>query len=252
MSKRKTSDKNKSTAEVYKLSENSKKANHEFAEMNTTFSLFRSRFTQVMEQAWDKKKTDRFKKKILDTIRSGPVELMGSRKVCDGDLGILENFHLNHKATAGNLFREELKITADLVKGIAIAIKPFEYQVAFAKAHPKALIAEVRIYVFSFDLLTKSSEGKSMVLLRMKRNEDMPEPLSINFPLANNRLTMLVSKVSFRSGENLTDIQDRQYIGATVEKCILVKDGNIINYQKIIPEQGDKPERPTGEWEELD
>src|SRR5690606_11406551 len=69
------------------------------------------------------------------------------------------------------------------------------------------------------------SEGKSIILLRMKRNENMPEPFHINFPLPRESLTILVSKVSFRSGENLTDIQDRQYIGATLEKCIFMKDG---------------------------
>lgn len=253
MAKEKTTKKDIKAAEGgYRLSQNSIKSTHEFAEANATFSLIYGRFKQVMDFIWDRKKTNRFKKLILDTIRSGPAEEMGKRKLWDGDLEMLEGFQLNHKATAGNLFRKELKIKADAVEGISVSIEPFKYNAAFEKAHPKTVLAEVSLYLFYFDLEAKTASGKSIVLLRIKHNENRNEEFEINFPIIDNRLIILVSKVSFRSGENLSPILDRQYIGATVEKCLFMKNGEMVNYKAPIQEEMIQPEQPIGEWEELD
>lgn len=253
MRKEKTSKKEvKVVKESYQLSENSIKSTYEFGEANATFSLLYSRFKQVIDYPWDRKRLNRFKKLILNIIRSGPQDKMGKRKLWDGDLEMLENLQLNHKATAGNLFRKEIKINADAQNGINVFIEPFKFRNVFEKAHPKTKIAEVRLFVFCFDLEAKTANGKSIVLLRLKPNEDSTENFEIDFPITDNCLTLFISKVSFRSGDDLKPVMDRQYIGATVEKCVYMKNGKIMNYKAPTVENIIEPELPIGEWEDLD
>ncbi|GEM_PF-4075870 len=236
----------------YALSANSIKTKNEFGEANAIFSLIYNRFKQVMDIKWDSKKLKNFRKLILEIIRSAPKDQTGNRKLWDGDITLLEGFQLNPKATADNLFRKTISITADPREGINIKITPFKYKTAFEKAHPKTSTAEVRLYIFSFDIVHRKSSGGSVILLDQPHGKDVNKDIEMNASLKDNRLTLIIRKVSFKSGAGHTAILDRQYIGATLTNAIYIKNGELVHF---IPEQREEPvkkaEAKVGEWEDL-
>lgn len=236
----------------YALSENSIKAKNEFGEANEICSLIYGRFKQVMKPYWDRKKLNQFRGLILKIIRTAPSEQRGNRKLWDGDITLLEGFQINTKATARNLFRKSIDLTIDPSTGVNLTITPFKYNQAFEKAHPKADIAQVKLYIFSFDILNKTSSGKRIILLNRPRGEDLKEDFKLNIPLKDNRLTLIIRKVSFKSGTDNAAILDRQYIGATLTNAIYIKNGKLVQF---IPEQREvtvkKAEAQVGEWEDL-
>lgn len=237
----------------YRFSDNTRKSTIEFGELNRTSALIMSRFKQVMNLSWDKEMLNKFNRRLLKIIRSGPYLNMGNRKLWDGDLTLLEGFHLNHRATASNLFRQSIRTKLDEENGITLSIDPFKYSLVFEKAHKRALVAEVRLFVFSFDFDSMSSIGRAITLISQKKDEDFKEPLEQYIPLDDNKLTILILKTSFKSGPNLSEIMDRQYIGATVLKVIYKRDGKIVTYT---PEQKEDPPQSIlplpGEWQSLD
>src|SRR5690606_2797421 len=126
---------------------------------------------------------------------------------------------------AGNLFRRTISFNIQTGTTLKVTIPPFEYQHAFERAHPKTAIAQVKLYVFSFDILHKTSTGKSVILLNQPHGEDLTEEYNLELPLEDNRLSLIVCKVSFKSIVDYSAIKDYQYIGATLLKAIYFKDG---------------------------
>ncbi|MFD1631684.1 hypothetical protein [Pseudopedobacter beijingensis] len=244
--------KGKKPTAPYSLSPNSIKANNEFAEANRVFSLLYKRFQQVMSLHWDPKKLNRLRRLILEIIRTAPVEQTGNRKLWDGDFKKLEGFQLNTKNTATNVFRALITTSIDPNKGLSFYIPPFKYDVAFTKTHPNTTAAEVRLFMFSFDIVNKVSSGGSILLINQRHGEDLEKEYTFNLPLDNNRLTLIIRKVSFKSGSDHTDILDRQYIDATLTHAIYLKDGQLVTF---VPEPKEplvqKIETPVGVWEDL-
>ena len=237
----------------YSLSENSIKTKNEFGEANIVASLIYRRFKQVMNPYWERKKLNQFRKLILRIIRSAPAENTGNRKLWDGNFKLLEDFQINPKATASNLFRKSITLTIDPDNMNAnVAIVPFKYSYAFEKALPKTTIAQVKLYIFSFDIVNRDSSGKSIILLNQPHGKDLDNGFELNLPIEDNRLTLFIRKVSFKSGTDNTDIMDRQYIGATVTNAVYIKNGQLVTF---VPEQKEevlkKAELLPGEWEDL-
>jgi len=246
-------DKNiQKASKPYTLSENSIKMNNEFGEANEICSLIYGKFKQVMNPYWDRKKLNQFRGLILKIIRSAPSEQTGNRKLWDGDITLLEGFQINTKATARNLFRKSIDLTIGTSTGADLTITPFKYNQAFEKAHPKANIAQVKLYIFSFDIVNRTSSGKSIILLNQPRGEDLNKDFKLNIPLEDNRLALIIRKISFKSGPDNTDIMDRQYIGATLTNAIYIKNGKLVNFvPEPVKEIFKKADAPVGEWEDL-
>ncbi len=241
-----------SNKKQYKLSEASKKTKTEYGEVNTVTSLIYNRFKQVMDLYWDRNKLQKLRSLILKVIRSGPEEMVGSRKLWDGDVKMFEGFQLNTKATASNLFKNTFVMHLGRGGHLKVAIPKFNYAHAFEKAHPKATFAMIKFFVFSFDLENNTSKGKSIILLHQKHKVDLQEDFEVDIILENNHLNLIVYKVSFLRDPNDYESLDRQFIGATVLKAIYIKDGAEVVY--VPEEKVQEPLKPPslpGEWEDL-
>lgn len=222
----------------YALSENSIKTKNEFGEANAVYSLLYNRFKQVTSLNWNAKKLNQFRRLILEIIRSAPAEQTGNRKLWDGDFKKLEGIQLNIKNSADNLFKGSVITDIDPIKGFNLSIHPFKYHTAFPKAHPKTTFAEVRLYIFAFDIVKKTSHGRSIILLSQRHGMDMDQTFNFNYPLEDNKLTLIVRKVSFKSGSDNSYSADRMYIGATLTNAIYIKNGELVNF---IPEKKKNP-----------
>lgn len=239
----------------YQPPEESLKSANEFGLASKSSALLRNAFSDSLLRQFKTDLHNRLSKRFVEILRSGPIEKKGSRKVFDGELGLLKGFEFNKNQNLDSLIRVKL-LTELQDEEVWFKLSPFKWS-ANISAPPQAERAWIGVSYAWIDFMAASYFTSKAPPIILKVGEDSKGG-KLKIPIQQQKEWALVVILTIcfdsQSSGALRIVGNRLYQAGQIAEALHFSKGKLVQRENIIAENKQElPEstNPDIFWEEL-
>lgn len=250
----------------YQLSENSRKSSVDFREANRLSSAIYAIFKQLLRQGASRDQYQRLNKRLIKVMHSGPDNLLGQRKLYQGNVGLLKGFRLNPYTIWSSLIHFQptinvlpadqvlqIRVPAILSSDLNVPTRTSRVALQFVCCEVEVDTCQIKLN-FSAKLMLHPKQG-ALVSTAKKVNMHIPQ-------MEGKVLLVLILVRTYLWGDYDPEIgitskeflsNDRKYYAAELLEAVYIKDGQVVENvteEKVWQPKTDLTAQVDAQWED--
>jgi|GEM_PF-1206153 len=264
-----TAKRNNNKSELtYPLSDNSKKATEDFKTANRLASAIYSVFKKLLERSAGRKQYQRLNKLILKIMHGGAQGGLGTRKLYQGNVGLLKGFRLNAYTLWDSLIHCQPVIAISAQEQLLrIHLQKIEDQDVHVPSRVSKLVLQFVCCEVDVDKYIVNSYLSAKLILPLKTGGVLSNAKKMTMHLPNMEgkvlLVLLIVRMYLQEGHTDGELaytateflsNDRKYYAGEILEAFYVKDGQVVIYEmnrdSEIKVKNELTDREDAVWED--